>query len=149
MNKKDLIRKLRELKKSEIAIRTEYGMRAQKPTLLIWSSFFSDRDGGSGGRQKARYSLDMLSSMDAIERKAIFEDFYYAVYIRHYKEMGMPISALYDSALLGIFGLSSGATLQDVKERFRELAHKYHPDKGGDPEVFRMFLEAYEKVKNA
>jgi len=28
------------------------------------------------------------------------------------------------------------------------LAHKYHPDKGGDIDVFRAFLEVYEKLKS-
>ena len=144
MNKKELIRKLRELKKNEIAIRTDYGMRAFKPVVLVWSSFFSDREGEN---RRVRYTLEALSQMDAETRKSVFEDFFYAVYIKHYQEMGLPVTALYDPALMSIFGLPVGATLQDVKNRFRELAHKYHPDKGGDPEVFRMFLEAYDELK--
>ncbi|HAS73482.1 MAG TPA: J domain-containing protein [Clostridiales bacterium UBA8960] len=145
MNKSELIRKLRELKKNEIAIRTEYGMRPYKPVVLVWSSFFSDREGGENRR--VRYTLDVLVQMDSESRKAVFQDFIYAVYIKYYQEIGLPVTALYDPSLMSIFGLPCGASLQDVKDRFRELAHKYHPDKGGDPEVFRMFLEAYNKLK--
>jgi hypothetical protein len=111
---------------------------------LVWDSFFSEK---SGDGKTARYDLESLCAMRAEERKAVFEDYFFAVYIKHYKESGLPISNLYDPSLLQIFGLPQGSTLQEVKERFRVLAHKYHPDKGGDIEIFRTFLEAYEKIK--
>jgi curved DNA-binding protein CbpA len=33
----------------------------------------------------------------------------------------------------------------EIKKQFRELAHKYHPDKGGDPEKMIQLLEMYDK----
>jgi len=107
--------------------------------VLVWDTFFTE---------KGKNNLEALSHMSAHERKSVFEDFFFSVYIKHYKELGLPISNLFDPSLLQMFGLPQGATIQDVKERFRVLAHKYHPDKGGDIEVFRSFLEVYEKLKN-
>ena len=139
MDKDTLKRKIRELKKREIEIRTEYGQMPIRPFILVWDAFFTE---------KGQYSLESLSHMNAIERKSVFEDFFFSVYIKHYKEIGLPVSNLFDPSLLQMFGLPQGATMQDVKERFRLLAHKYHPDKGGDIDVFRAFLEVYEKLKS-
>lgn len=47
-----------------------------------------------------------------------------------------------------ILGLSRGASQEDVKRAFRELAHKYHPDKGGDAEKFKEINEAYQALGN-
>lgn len=139
MDKDTLKRKIRELKKREIEIRTEYGQIPNRPFTLVWDTFFTE---------KGSNSLESLSQMSALERKSVFEDFFFSVYIKHYKELGLPVSNLFDPSLLQLFGLSQGATMQDVKERFRILAQKYHPDKGGDIDVFRAYLEIYEKLKS-
>lgn len=139
MDKDTLKRKIRDLKKREIEIRTEYGQMPKRPLSLVWDTFFTE---------KGTYSLESLCHMSAIERKSVFEDFFFSVYIKHYKELGLPVSNLFDPSLLQLFGLPQGATLQDVKERFRVLAQKYHPDKGGDIDIFRAYLEIYEKLKN-
>jgi hypothetical protein len=139
MDKDTLIRKIRELKKREIEIRTEYGQMPKRQFALVWDTFFTE---------KGTYSLETLSRMSAFDRKTVFEDFFFSVYIKHYKELGLPVSNLFDPSLLRMFGLPQGATKQDVKERFRILAQKYHPDKGGDIDVFRTYLEIYEKLKS-
>ena len=36
------------------------------------------------------------------------------------------------------------ASLEEIKQRFRTLAHMHHPDKGGDEEVFKSIKLAYE-----
>jgi curved DNA-binding protein CbpA len=41
-------------------------------------------------------------------------------------------------------GLNSNATLSEIKQRYRELAQIYHPDKGGDEEKFKRISLAYE-----
>lgn len=48
-----------------------------------------------------------------------------------------------------ILNLSKGASQDDVKRVFRELAHKHHPDKGGDAEKFKEINEAYQVLGNA
>jgi hypothetical protein len=56
------------------------------------------------------------------------------------------------AAALVLLGLEAGASHDDVKRRFRRLAHDLHPDRGGDPERFqavhaatRVLLEAPER----
>lgn len=48
-----------------------------------------------------------------------------------------------------ILGISKGASADDVKKAFRELAHKHHPDKaGGNAEKFKEINEAYQVLSN-
>lgn len=42
-----------------------------------------------------------------------------------------------------ILGIPKDASEKEIKEAYRRLAHKYHPDKGGDPEKFKEINEAY------
>ncbi|MDQ3015065.1 MAG: DnaJ domain-containing protein, partial [bacterium] len=34
-------------------------------------------------------------------------------------------------------GINREASTEDIKKAYRKLAHKYHPDKGGDPVKFK------------
>lgn len=45
-------------------------------------------------------------------------------------------------------GLTSDASEKDVKQAYRKLASKHHPDKGGDEEKFKEVQEAYERITN-
>jgi molecular chaperone DnaJ len=48
-----------------------------------------------------------------------------------------------------ILGVSKDASAEDIKRAFRELAHKYHPDKnGGNAEKFKEINEAYQVLGN-
>ncbi|MFH1346916.1 MAG: DnaJ C-terminal domain-containing protein [Spirochaetota bacterium] len=47
-----------------------------------------------------------------------------------------------------ILGINKGASGEDVKKAFRKLAHKYHPDKGGDEKKFKEINEAYQVLSN-
>ena len=40
-------------------------------------------------------------------------------------------------------GLTETASAEEIKKAYRKLALKHHPDKGGDPEVFKTYAEAY------
>lgn len=49
-----------------------------------------------------------------------------------------------------ILGVEKGANAEDIKQAFRKLAHKYHPDKqGGDEAKFKEINEAYQVLGNA
>jgi DnaJ-class molecular chaperone len=45
-----------------------------------------------------------------------------------------------------ILGLSSNATLDDVKYSYKRLASINHPDKGGDQETFKIISKAYAEL---
>jgi DnaJ-class molecular chaperone len=49
-------------------------------------------------------------------------------------------------------GLSSAATLADIKKAFRQQASLYHPDRNADanaPQRFRAVQEAYDVLSDA
>ena len=47
-----------------------------------------------------------------------------------------------------ILGINKGANEEEIKKAFRRLAHKYHPDKGGDEKKFKEINEAYQVLSN-
>lgn len=136
MTRKELKIKLRDIKKQEIIIRGD-----KKP--LVWSTYFSE----SENNPKAKYTLEVLYTLDDAERKHVIADYFTAMYLFYYKETGQSIADMIDPSVLSLFGLPAMATKEDVKKRFWELAQLHHPDKGGDVTVFRVYLDAYEQVK--
>jgi DnaJ family protein A protein 2 len=51
--------------------------------------------------------------------------------------------SLYDD-----LGLERAATPTEIKNAYRKLAMKHHPDKGGDPETFKKISHAYEVLND-
>lgn len=47
-----------------------------------------------------------------------------------------------------ILGVQPGATPDEVKTAYKNLAKKHHPDKGGDPEKFKEINNAFERISN-
>ncbi len=45
---------------------------------------------------------------------------------------------------LAVLGLSANATPQQIKRRYRTLAKRHHPDRGGDRQQMQRIIEAYE-----
>lgn len=48
-----------------------------------------------------------------------------------------------------ILGITKNASQDEVKKAFHKLAHKYHPDKGGDEKKFKEINEAYQVLSDA
>lgn len=46
-----------------------------------------------------------------------------------------------------VFGLKDGCEWREIQRAYRQLASKYHPDKGGDPERFIEIRQAFEILK--
>jgi len=47
-----------------------------------------------------------------------------------------------------ILGVSEDASEEEIREAYYRLAHKYHPDKGGDAEKFKEINEAYQVLSD-
>lgn len=47
-----------------------------------------------------------------------------------------------------ILGVPENADDETIKKAFRELAKKYHPDRGGDAEKFKKIVEAYRVLSD-
>ncbi|HEU5226586.1 MAG TPA: J domain-containing protein [Ktedonobacteraceae bacterium] len=45
---------------------------------------------------------------------------------------------------LSVLGLPANATAQQIKRRYRTLAKRYHPDRGGDQRQMQRIIAAYE-----
>ncbi len=48
---------------------------------------------------------------------------------------------------LRVLGLPPNATPQQIKRRYRALAKRYHPDRGGDQKEMQRIIAAYECLK--
>jgi hypothetical protein len=138
----ELKRKLRSLKKLEKTIRFSNRVLTSKEQF-VWDKFFSTK---TDVDSSVKYNMKQLLAMSRERIKEVFDEFFYHVYFQYYSENGITSKNLYDPNLLSMLGLCEGAAMEDIKKRFRELALKYHPDKGGDSEKFIEILDAYKKL---
>ena len=56
-----------------------------------------------------------------------------------------PVRPLFErQQALAVLGLPPNATPQQIKRRYRALAKKHHPDRGGDQREMQRIIAAYE-----
>jgi DnaJ domain len=48
-----------------------------------------------------------------------------------------------------VLGVSANATLQEIREAYKQKAKRYHPDAGGEEWSFRILVQAYEMLSSA
>ena len=142
-------RKLRSLKKLEYKIRfahkfdQEAMIKEYQRQKFVWDDFF---DLKNTRESKARYTLQHLTCKSKDEFKEIVDEFFFSVYYRFYTENGFLNSGMYDPQILKWMGLSPNSGFEDIKKKFRELAKKHHPDKGGDPGRFIELMDNYNRL---
>lgn len=54
----------------------------------------------------------------------------------------------YSQDYYSTLNISINSTQAIIKSQYRKMANVHHPDKGGDPEIFRKINEAYEILSN-
>lgn len=137
----EIKRKLRKLKKHEMRIRLN---AVQPHNSLVWDQFFNVRESKNS---KAKYSLSELAAMNQDQYVQIIQEYLSFVYYEMYKESGIKVeSGIYDPSILSKLGLPAHADEVSVKKRFRELAKKYHPDSGGDAQMFIELMNNYKAL---
>jgi len=140
-----LKRKLRQLKKMEDKIRYKH---ISDPTVkkYIWDEFFSTK---AISDPTVKYPISELLRLSKQELKEVYEEYFYRIYSQMYKDFGLEFDEIKDPSILSYFGLAPGASMDDIKKKFRELAKKYHPDHGGSNDKMMEILEAYNKLKKS
>ena len=134
--------KLRDLKKVEESIR--FGNESESSTkIYVWDRYFCTK---SFNELTVKYPLWKIVKFDKKELKEVFNEYFYSIYFQKYKENGLNFDDINDPNMLSVLGLHPGASVDDVKKRFRELAKKYHPDHGGESEKMIDLLDAYHKL---
>lgn len=53
-----------------------------------------------------------------------------------------------NSRLYGLLGVEQSASASDIKKAYHRQAMKHHPDKGGDPEMFKDIQQAFEVLSD-
>lgn len=140
MNRDDLKRLLRRLKKKEIASR--FPNVVPKADMLVWSKYFSIK----GKKKGIIYPFNTLSEMNRNQIKNAVDDYETAFYYQLFMQYGMTESGSINPELLIKLGLNSNADMAEVKKRFRKLASETHPDHGGDVDDFIRIRGIYEEI---
>jgi hypothetical protein len=133
--------KLRQLRRLEQKIRS-INQPASPTYPLVWDVFFSTKP--AKGQEK--YHLSQLVAMSELEYKSVIEEYFLRVYFQSWKENGLSIGDVYNPQLLEQLDLQPYAGFQDIKKRFRELAMRYHPDRGGDADKFMDLMGIYNQL---
>ena len=47
-----------------------------------------------------------------------------------------------------ILNVSKDASIDKIKKQYKKMALKHHPDRGGDPEMFKKISEAYQTLSD-
>ena len=47
-----------------------------------------------------------------------------------------------------VLDINKDATIDVIKKQYKKLALKHHPDRGGDPEMFKKISEAYQTLSD-
>jgi len=139
--KPELKRKIRKLKQFENTVKAQNNI--DPGASSVWDKFFDLRE---TGKSTAMYSLTALTKMTKNEYKSVIDEYFARVYYEIYIHKGIINAPVYDPELLKQLDLPPIADRETVKKRFRDLAKKHHPDKGGNPENFIKLMNIYQEL---
>ena len=92
------------------------------------------------------YYLDWtnLSDTDQLQAEALLDSFWlaFAGMPNQVQDNNMPLQQALD-----IFNLTTPYSSQQLKQQYRKLLHKHHPDKGGNNAQTIQLHNAYERLK--
>ena len=151
-NHDEIKRKLRQLKKLEVKVKTteqgccnrKYHLNENEHKQLIWNKFFDLKDSST---KKVKYTLEILSGMSKDEFKEAINEYLFYVYSYYSGENNLNVHFI-DEEILTHLGLPMYADATEIKRKFRELAKEYHPDNGGDNKKFIELIEMYKNFKD-
>jgi hypothetical protein len=140
-----LKRRLRHLKRLEARLR--FPDRPRPPhSRLVWDALFSTQETAAA---PVKYPLPALLALSPAELQDVIAEYFYRVVYQACREAGLagPGFGVYDPQALALLGLPPQAGPDEVKQRFRELARRHHPDAGGDSERFIELMSAYDRLR--
>lgn len=109
---------------------------------MVWCAFFSTH----WDCHDVKYPLQDLLSMDELALEEVWAEFFHMMYSRFYQENGMQPPGMYPAELLSRMMLPPDATYMDIRQQFRRLAMRYHPDRGGSAIKMRDLLDVYRQL---
>lgn len=139
-----LKRTLRSLRRLEMTLRFGRQPPPDHPRL-VWDGFFSTKSSES---PSVKYSLSHLLQMEREEFKAIIDEYFFRVYSQASQDQRLTPADVYDPQVLALLGLPPYAGSGEIKQRFRALAKRYHPDHGGAQEQFVELVAIYERLRD-
>lgn len=100
MDAPKLKHKLRQLKKVEDKIRFEH-VSDTTSKKYVWDEYFSTK---SINDLTVKYPICRLIDFNKQELKEVFEEYFYSVYFRKYKDIGLDFDEIQDPSVLNYFG---------------------------------------------
>jgi len=134
----ELKHKLRKLKKLECKLRFGHIDLCGQSPVLVFDAYFDLYD---SGKKKAKYGIGELCGMNREAFASVIEAYMAEVYFRAY---GFREDAAF-TALNGL-GLPFDADETAIKQRFRALAKRHHPDTGGDAAEFIRIKAHFDEL---
>ena len=70
------------------------------------------------------------------------------MFILHLKTCIVTISIMSTVDFYDVLGVDTDATNKEIRSAYRNMAKKYHPDKGGEPAVFELIVQAFNVLSD-
>jgi hypothetical protein len=134
-----------------LALFLEFGSLLFLVNVLVLTANTKLQELGLQIKHAIRYSLGYKTEVRTLKRELETERQRVRVLIRILTEVGKapppPPPKPEPTPDMKLFGLKRGFTKEQLLMAFRAKAKEYHPDHGGDPNKFRMYIEARRRLE--